>query len=68
MTLADRTEPADGLLTRIMPGANCTKVEVTSTMNEGGVKPENAIDGDKGTYWCSNLNQSGVQNENIVIA
>ena len=51
-----------------MPGANCTKVEVTSTMNEGGVKPENAIDGDKGTYWCSNLNQSGVQNENIVIA
>ena len=50
-----------------MPGANCTKVEVTSTMNEGGVKPENAIDGDNGTYWCSNLNQSGVQNENIVI-
>ena len=67
MTPADRTEPADGLLTSIMPGANCTKVEVTSTMNEGGVKPENAIDGDNGTYWCSNLNQSGVQNENIVI-
>ena len=67
MTPADRTEPADGLLTSIMPGANCTKVEVTSTMNEGGVKPENAIDGDNSTYWCSNLNQSGVQNENIVI-
>ena len=67
MVNAVRHEPGDGVLTSIMPGTNCTKVEVSSTMTENGVKPENAIDGDETTYWCSDLNQNGVQNENIVI-
>lgn len=67
LVTAVRNEPGDGVLTSIMPGAGCSKVEVSSTMAEQGVKPENAIDGKKDTYWCSNLNQQGVANEHLTV-
>ncbi len=67
LTKATRVEPDEGVLSSVMPGAMGARVVVSSTMVEEGVSAEAAIDGKAETYWCSNLNTSGVSNESFVL-
>lgn len=67
LTKATRVEPDEGVLSSVMPGAMGARVVVSSTMGEDGVSAEAAIDGKAETYWCSNLNASGVSNESFVL-
>lgn len=67
LTKATRVEPDEGVLSSIMPGSMGARVVVSSTMLENGVSAEAAIDGKAETYWCSNLNASGVSNESFVL-